>query len=915
MKISPPLGGESLGALDFNSIDTTDADSGGSADASLELGHVDTTDADSGGSHGATDDFSDVDFSDVDSGGSVSGSADAFASDFDAGDFDVSDDFGGDGFDGGFDADSFGDIGDVWPIVIDMDGDGVQITPVHESTAFFDMNDDGFRNLTGWAGPGDGLLAYDRDADGAITSIDEIAFIGYQEGAASDLEGLRAFDTNEDGNLSGDDAQWNQFGVWIDANQDGVSDAGEFLSLDDHGITELSLTSDGVEQPLDDGGRVLGTTTATTDSGEILAAADAVLRYTETGYHTTEDGYIVFGAGDSQRFGVADGDGGVSIDLGESGLSGFLGGGGTDVINAGAAADVVISGGPGDDHVLGGRGNDWLSGGDGADRLLGGDGGDVLFFDSADIAAGSVDGGAGFDIGVVEGADGINVTAGELGVEALIGHTGNDVLAAGTADAVYLAGGIGDDQLVGGDGQDFLVGGLGADSLSGGEGDDFLFVDEHDHGHGISGGSGFDTLVVDTTNGLEADLGAMSVELAFGNLGNDVLDATTATVSMVIDGGAGNDVLMGGLADDLLIGSSGSDSIDGGAGFDAATYAGLLEAHLIAFDRGTGQYRVENTLTTDVDVLRNVEALTFGKQVVQLSDTEITSLNASGEFTGTGAGEVFAGTTGNDVVYAANGDDLLIGGDGNDHLRGQSGDDYLNGGLGDDRVVGGQGNDFILGGAGDDFIAGHQGDDHIFAGAGDDTLRGGTGHDVMYGGSGNDRIGGRAGDDLIFGGDGDDWIAGGGGDDVISSGAGDDIVHNGGGDDVLIFDAGDGRDDFRLWDPDWANAHDTVLFGQGINHTDLWVSFDSDHDLVFDLIGTQDQVSIHNWQLGRWARPEAIETAAGYTLSEAGISQLVNAMAQFSQGPPCAAVLEDPQVRVQLNDAIAAAWQPKEAVA
>ena len=89
-----------------------------------------------------------------------------------------------------------------------------------------------------------------------------------------------------------------------------------------------------------------------------------------------------------------------------------------------------------------------------------------------------------------------------------------------------------------------------------------------------------------------------------------------------------------------------------------------------------------------------------------------------------------------------------------------------------------------------------------------------------------------------------------------------------------------------------------MRFGQTIDHQDLWASFDSDNDLVFDLIGTQDQVSIDNWRLGTWTRPETIETASGFILPEANISQLVSAMAQFSAEAPSAAVLEDPEVLV-----------------
>jgi len=97
-------------------------------------------------------------------------------------------------------------------------------------------------------------------------------------------------------------------------------------------------------------------------------------------------------------------------------------------------------------------------------------------------------------------------------------------------------------------------------------------------------------LAVDTTSGITADLAAMSVELAFGNLGNDVLDAASAMDSVLIDSGDsdGDDVLRGGFSDYLIIGGLRSDLVDGGLGFDSATYAGLLEDHLVSFDPSTG---------------------------------------------------------------------------------------------------------------------------------------------------------------------------------------------------------------------------------------------------------------------------------------------------------------------------------------
>ena len=57
----------------------------------------------------------------------------------------------------------------------------------------------------------------------------------------------KALDTSVDGLLNARDAQFAEFMVWQDANQNGVSDAVEVRSLADWGITEINLASDGVQ--------------------------------------------------------------------------------------------------------------------------------------------------------------------------------------------------------------------------------------------------------------------------------------------------------------------------------------------------------------------------------------------------------------------------------------------------------------------------------------------------------------------------------------------------------------------------------------------------------------------------------------------------------------------------------------------
>ena len=99
---------------------------------------------------------------------------------------------------------------------------------------------------TAWVGPDDGILAVDLNNDGMVGDASEFVFTEHAPGAETDLAALAAvFDTNGDGKLTAEDDQFAQFGVWQDADGDGVSDDGEFKSLTELGIIEIGLESDG----------------------------------------------------------------------------------------------------------------------------------------------------------------------------------------------------------------------------------------------------------------------------------------------------------------------------------------------------------------------------------------------------------------------------------------------------------------------------------------------------------------------------------------------------------------------------------------------------------------------------------------------------------------------------------------------
>jgi VCBS repeat-containing protein len=129
------------------------------------------------------------------------------------------------------------------PVVLDLDGDGVEFLGI-TSGVTFDYHGDGSAESTAWVGSDDGLLALDRNGDGIVNDGSEIVFA---RDGLTDLQGLAAdYDSNRDGVLDANDVDFAKFGVWQDANSNGITDAGEYRSLSDAGIVSIGLVSDGI---------------------------------------------------------------------------------------------------------------------------------------------------------------------------------------------------------------------------------------------------------------------------------------------------------------------------------------------------------------------------------------------------------------------------------------------------------------------------------------------------------------------------------------------------------------------------------------------------------------------------------------------------------------------------------------------
>lgn len=133
------------------------------------------------------------------------------------------------------------------PIVLDLDGDGrieasngqyLAHNDFSTKVATFDFFGNGFPVMTEWVGANDGLLCRPA-ADGSVKGTN---LFGIANGFSNGYEEMASLDKDNDGVLSG--AELNGLKVWTDVNGNAIAEASELKSLDELGITAISVSHD-----------------------------------------------------------------------------------------------------------------------------------------------------------------------------------------------------------------------------------------------------------------------------------------------------------------------------------------------------------------------------------------------------------------------------------------------------------------------------------------------------------------------------------------------------------------------------------------------------------------------------------------------------------------------------------------------
>jgi Ca2+-binding RTX toxin-like protein len=838
------------------------------------------------------------------------------------------------------------------PLILDLTGNGLETVGVSAvNPIYFDHDGDGVKTNTGWLLPSDGFLVMDRNGNGLIDNGIELfgdSTPRYLGGHASDgFEALAQEDTNSDGLVNKDDANWSLLKVWRDLNQDGVSQSDELLGLAAVGIKDFTVAKTENSTILPNGNQIadLGSYGKVDGGvgtiGEIGNLADIDLA--ERPYDTVFTDSIPVEAGLLSLNGLS-GSGQVR-EIREAASMGSID---ANILKSTLISYMHATSRSGQRNLLDEMIYEWSSTSSmktsiETNRQLAHQGGNAFY---GNIGVPEYDL-RSTDTAIERYAQ--NNSEWYKKIVALERFNGENFLEKLLVPFVYPNGGVSYSVEISTDQYALLskswealketvyvsllpqtrfhnLLGLVDFGFNGSEiFADFTKVNKYfdvaralDPSSEIVELAEFNLIAKD----YYADLGwqgwsrlatelesaqstpelievmrlvsLMSNQTEGGEVifGGDARDVTGAGSGIdTIFGMTGNDDLSAGAGDDNVFGMSGDDTLSGGAGADllqGGTGNDLLDGGVgndtYGFSIGSGIDRISDYDTT----AGNTDTVSFA----DVASTALTSLERKG----------------NDLVVKYGTSDQVTVGDYFDpnylgykveQFQFSDGVTWNETDIKSRVITSGDASNNVISGYND-------GGNRIYGLGGNDVLYGGVLADLVDGGIGDDSLSGNAGDDQLFGGAGNDALTGGAGNDTLDGGTGNDTLEGSAGNDTYRFATGSGVDRISDYDTTTGNI-DVVQFLDGIASDQLWLRKVSSN-LELSIIGSSDTVTLSDWYLGGQYHVEQIKTSDGKTLMDSKVQNLVDAMAAFA--PPAAGQTTlSASYADSLNPVLAANWQ------
>ncbi|WP_302479642.1 calcium-binding protein, partial [Ruegeria arenilitoris] len=807
----------------------------------------------------------------------------------------------------------------VSPLVIDLDGDGIELTALPSSSTFFDLNVDGFAENTGWVHGDDALLALDINGNGTIDDNSEL--FGNATGFENGFVQLAELDSNGDGVIDANDEQFSDLLVWQDFDQDGISDDGEVQTLSEAGIVSIDLNAEAVDET-NEGHLISDRSTLTFSNGTVGVIEDVHFQNdpSESVALLPEDFEydpealvlpVLFGYGQLPSTLTS-----MSIDSNLKAQAHNL----LELLSNGDVTGFIASF---EAFIL-----DWadVSGVDPTSRGPHIDARHLAFLEKVH--------GAGF-VGALGHSD-----PGEVAGPALEEFYQEFLT---KLASWFLAQSAGASALLETEDFEGYQSGFDAHPLSvfasltseyspekrslDGELSTVLsgLQDKIDSG-GLTTANAVAAIML-----LEPDFGSdsedfhllLQVGIAKAGLAetSDLVVALTNTGDLqVLEGTTGNDSITAnsashikaGAGDDVVTGSSGRDLISGGEGDDTLNGSSGADVYIYSLGDGSDTIKDYSTKGSENDRLVftdvNADDVTFSQNsgkdlIITLSNGDTITITDHFD-NGWEDMELieFADGTVLDLAGIAAKTISDQNGDGNDVVRGSSGADTFHGGVGNDTLIGGTGADTYIYSLGDgsdtikDYSTRSEDDRLVFTdvNADDVSFSQNSGKDLIITLSNGDTVtvtdhfdGGWENMELIEfadgtvlnlaeitakaisdqNGDGDDVVLGSNYDDTFHGGVGNDTLKGGAGSDTYIYSLGNGNDTIN---DNSSNGTDRLIFTD-VNADDVTFSQNAGKDLVITL-SNGETVTITDHFDNSKEQVELIEFADGTVLDLAGIT-------------------------------------------